>query len=289
LYNNSKQNVNMWNLKATTLCLWLLANGSSAFQPSVVGSSSSCHHRRPNTIALKYAAADASLDDLKVRDIQAELRDLGVDYYDCFDREAMVCRLRDARAGDVAPTTPKAKATTVEKPKTLPDATEILADLRSKSVKDLKLECSRRNLRYATFLEKEDFVQAAWKDMQETCGFSVSGALRPGQATDVTGEQLDQEMTSSDTPILVDVYATWCGPCKMMAPELDKLAAELGKQLRVVKIDSDQHPAWAGRYAIRGLPTTLLMYKGEVVKRVEGAVMKDKLLEMVQPHLLSGQ
>jgi thioredoxin 1 len=138
-------------------------------------------------------------------------------------------------------------------------------------------------------LEKEDFVQAVWKDMQEIFGFSVSGALRPGQATDVTGEQLDQEFTSSDTPILVDVYATWCGPCKMMAPELDKLAAELGKQLRVVKIDSDRHPAWAGRYEVRGLPTTLLIHKGQVAKRVEGAVMKDKLLELVQPYLLLDQ
>lgn len=54
---------------------------------------------------------------------------------------------------------------------------------------------------------------------------------------------------------LIDVYATWCGPCKMMAPQLDEAAAELGDKVRVAKIDSDEYPEWAGRLQVKGLPT----------------------------------
>jgi thioredoxin len=128
-------------------------------------------------------------------------------------------------------------------------------------------------------------VQAIWKDMQEVASFSVSGALRPGKVSDISGEQLDEEMTSHETPILLDVYATWCGPCKMMAPEMEKVAEELGSKCRVAKLDSDHHPEWAGRYKIQGLPTTLLIHKGQVQGRLEGAFMKDKLLELAQQHI----
>ncbi len=166
------------------------------------------------------------------------------------------------------------------------DAKSILADLRSQPLKELKLQCSRRNLRYATFLEKEDFVQAIWKDMQAVASFSVSGVMRPGKVTEISGEQLDQEMTAHDTPILLDVYATWCGHCKMMAPELDKVAEELGKKCRVAKIDSDKYPEWAARYKVQGLPTTLLIHKGQVQGRLEGAFMKDKLLELATPYVV---
>jgi hypothetical protein len=159
---------------------------------------------------MNYASDD--IETLKVREIKAELQDRGVSFVDCFDRESMVCRLRDAREG-TAPTTTASTETTSSTPASpspkveLPDREEIVADLRSKSLKDLKLECSQRSLRYATFLEKEDFVQAVWKDVEEVFGFSVSGALRPGKSSEISGEQLDQEMTDADTstPILLDV------------------------------------------------------------------------------------
>lgn len=70
-----------------------------------------------------------------------------------------------------------------------------------------------------------------------------------------------------------------------MAPELEKVADELGYKCRVAKLDSDQHPAWAGRYEVQGLPTTLLIHKGQVQDRLEGAFTKDKLLELAQPYL----
>lgn len=176
-----------------------------------------CRATTTNT-ALFYAAPE--METMKLREIQAELKDLGVPFGDCFDRDSLLCRLRDAREGKIE-TKPSAAAaaaaasdekasTDSAKPTVQLDADAILADLRSQPLKELKIQCSQRNLRYATFLEKEDFVQAIWKDMQAVASFSVSGALRPGKVSDITGEQLDREISSHETPILLDVYATWC-------------------------------------------------------------------------------
>ena len=228
---------------------------------------------------------------MKLRDIQDELKTRGVPYGDCFDKESLTTRLREAREGKhksknngtIQESAPVSVA--ANPPSTELDSDSILEDLRSRSLKDLKIECSRRNLRYATFLEKEDFVQAIWKDMKSIASFSVSGVLRPGVASEITGAQLDQELTSDTTPILLDVYATWCGPCKMMAPELEKAAQELGSRCRVAKLDSDQHPEWASRYQVQGLPTILLLHNGKVKGKVEGACMKDKLVELAKSHL----
>ena len=71
----------------------------------------------------------------------------------------------------------------------------------------------------------------------------------------------------------------------MMAPEMEKVAAEFGKKVRVAKLDSDQHPTIAGLYKVAGLPTILVIQDGEVKKRVEGAMMKDNLMELVQPYV----
>jgi thioredoxin 1 len=147
------------------------------------------------------------------------------------------------------------------------------------------LQCSRRNIRYCDFAEKEDFVKAVWDDMQEALAFSVTGVVRPGIVAEVTGEQLDQEMSSHDSPILVDVYATWCGPCRMVVPQLEGAAKQLGSKARIVKLDSDKHAAWAGRFQVQGLPTLLLIKNGRLVDRLEGAHMTDGIIEFVHRHL----
>lgn len=231
---------------------------------------------------------------MRLRDIQNELKTMGVPYSDCFDKESLTIRLREAREGKFG-TKPESSSTETTQARTTPtastppidleSASKILQDLRSKSIKELKIECSSRSLRYATFLEKEDFVQAIWNDMKNVASFSVSGVLRPGFVADITGTQLDEELTSDTTPLLLDIYATWCGPCKMMAPELEKAASELGSRCRVAKLDSDKHPQWAARYKVEGLPTILLLHKGQIQARVEGACMKDKLVDLAKPHL----
>jgi thioredoxin 1 len=288
-----------------TLLLPLLGSVDSfsiAPHHTVCRTTQSRNNDRLAKTTLHYAGPDVS--SMKLRDVKAELKEMGVSYSDCFDRESLLCRLQDAREGKVE--TKKSSATaasTDEAAKEAPatetkevstsanttttdlDAESVLTDLRSQPLKELKIQCSQRNMRYATFLEKEDFVQAIWKDMQKVARFSVSGALRPGHASEISGDDLDLELSSHETPILLDVHATWCGPCKMMAPELQKVAEELGSKCRVAKLDSDKYPQWAGRYKVQGLPTTLLIHKGKVQNRIEGAVMKNNLLEMVAPHI----
>lgn len=163
--------------------------------------------------ALYYAATE--VETMKLRDIKDELKGLGVSFGDCFDRDSLLCRLRDAREGKIETKTAndndgsgESSAAPASKPMIELDADSIIKDLRSQPLNELKLQCSKRNLRYFSFLEKEDFVQAIWKDMQAVASFSVSGALRPGTVSDITGEELDQEITSHETPILLDVYAS---------------------------------------------------------------------------------
>jgi thioredoxin 2 len=165
------------------------------------------------------------------------------------------------------------------------DKEEKLAEIRAMSLIELKLQCSRRNIMYYKFSDREDFVQAIWSDMKELFKFSATGMLRPGMVTDITGEQLDQEMTRSDSLILVDVYATWCGPCKMVVPQLEGAAKQLDCKVRVVKLDSDKNAPWAGRYHVQGLPTMLLIKDGLVVDRLEGAHMTESIVQFVSDYL----
>ncbi|WP_047868352.1 thioredoxin [Nocardiopsis sp. RV163] len=95
------------------------------------------------------------------------------------------------------------------------------------------------------------------------------------QVTDAT---FKEEVLSSDKPVLVDFWADWCGPCKQMAPVLDKLAEEHGDKIEVVKINTDQNPETPRSYNVLSLPTMNLYKDGEVVKQIIGAKPK-RLLE----------
>ena len=80
-----------------------------------------------------------------------------------------------------------------------------------------------------------------------------------------------KDIVASETPTLVDFYATWCGPCKTMHPVLDSLKKDMGEKIRILKIDVDKNPAIADIYKIRGVPTFMLFKKGEVLWRESGA------------------
>jgi thioredoxin 1 len=91
------------------------------------------------------------------------------------------------------------------------------------------------------------------------------------QALDVTDATWDETVIKSDTPVLVDFWAEWCGPCKAMGPSVDKLAEELGAELRVVKLDTEGNADTAAKYGVMSIPTFLLIKNGEVVHTMMGA------------------
>ncbi len=89
-------------------------------------------------------------------------------------------------------------------------------------------------------------------------------------------------LTSSDLPVLVDFYATWCGPCQMMSPILEQVNAQLNNQLQVVKIDTDKYPHLASEHQIQALPTLVLFKNGQPVERIEGVVAAEQLIQRLQ-------
>ena len=97
----------------------------------------------------------------------------------------------------------------------------------------------------------------------------------------IAGEDLEATVAGADVPVLVDFYADWCGPCKVMAPVLDALAADRMGALLVAKLDTDQAPQVSAELGIRGIPTLILYREGREVSRQTGAVPRPALEEML--------
>ncbi len=93
------------------------------------------------------------------------------------------------------------------------------------------------------------------------------------------------DVIKSAQPVLVDFHATWCGPCKMMAPELQKFAQKNTGKLRVIKIDIDKNPATAQQFNIQGVPTLILFKESKVLWRQSGAMSSSQISAAVNPHL----
>ena len=93
------------------------------------------------------------------------------------------------------------------------------------------------------------------------------------------------DVISADRLVLVDFYATWCQPCKMMHPVMEQVKAELGDRLRIIKVDVDKHGQTAARYGIRSVPTFMLSRNGQVLWRQIGAMPKAALLSVVTSYL----
>ena len=188
------------------------------------------------------------------------------------------------------------------------DRQSTLTELRNLRVKELKVKLSELHVRWGTMIEKEDMVQALCQAMEQrfeqSKNFSRSGKLIPGTVSDVDESTLIEELgwlesdvkrgvasTASDgasssthSPILLDCYATWCGPCQFMVPFFKEAAAELGPSVRVMKLDSDKYPQICSVLKVGGLPTLIRFDGGDVskeVQRVEGALTKDQILDFV--------
>lgn len=94
-----------------------------------------------------------------------------------------------------------------------------------------------------------------------------------------------QQIINSDEPVLVDFHATWCGPCKQMAPELTRFAREHTGKLRVIKVDVDKNQQAAAQFQVQGVPTLILVKKGKVLWRQSGAMSASQMGQFLNPHL----
>ena len=103
--------------------------------------------------------------------------------------------------------------------------------------------------------------------------------------TQLSDSNFESEVINSQKPILVDFWAEWCGPCKMIAPELEKLAAEKNEQLRIGKLNVDDNRDTAMKYSISSIPTLLLFKNGEIVKKLIGVMSKDKIITEISSFL----
>ncbi|MCC5931685.1 MAG: thioredoxin [Cyclobacteriaceae bacterium] len=90
------------------------------------------------------------------------------------------------------------------------------------------------------------------------------------------------QLIQGSKPILVDFFATWCGPCKMMQPELEEVSKRMGDRVKVVKVDVDKNPVAASKYQVRGVPTLILFQQGKILWRQSGVIRANQLVGIIE-------
>lgn len=123
------------------------------------------------------------------------------------------------------------------------------------------------------------------KDKKPICGKCKAPLPLPGPV-EVNDDDFERIVLKSDIPVLVDFWAPWCGPCRMVGPIVEQIAHEYAGRLVVAKVNTDNNRKTAGDYKIMGIPTLILFNKGKVLERVTGAVPKEHLEGIIRKHLL---
>ena len=104
-------------------------------------------------------------------------------------------------------------------------------------------------------------------------------------ALEITDSNFKEIVLDSDKPVLVDFWATWCGPCRMIAPIIDELHEELSDKAVIGKVDVDSNSESSANYGVRNIPTLLIFKNGEVVDKMVGAVQKSHIIEKLESHM----
>lgn len=102
---------------------------------------------------------------------------------------------------------------------------------------------------------------------------------------EMTDQNFAKEVEQSATPVLVDFWAEWCGPCRALAPTIDQLASDYTGKLKVCKVNIDQNPDTPAQYGVRSIPTLILVKNGKIEERIVGALPKQELQKMIDRHV----
>ena len=127
-------------------------------------------------------------------------------------------------------------------------------------------------------------VPGAKLDQNPKCG-TCRNPLFQGKAVDLDAASFDRHAVKSDLPVVIDFWAAWCGPCRMMTPNFEAAAARLEPRVRLAKLDTEAEPAIAGRYAIRGIPSMIMIKKGREIARTSGAMPTAAIVLWVEQAL----
>jgi len=294
------------------LAAWCLGGGDSWVRVAAPLLRGGGRWGRDEVVARRAAASSAAsadeadvraeVEQLRAREIKQQLEAAGVSTADIFEKDDLADRLVQFRlGGDVGGAPAAAKDEPAESAGEVAAASaggeggeggevvvdaETLERCRAMRVKELRTELGTRDIPWADAFEKEELVQRLARvfanEAASRASFCRSGRILPGAVAHLSGEELEEELQDGSTPLLLDVYATWCGPCQMMAPYFESAAKKLGSRVRVAKIDSDKAPDQASKLRVGGLPTIILFGRdGKEVMRQEGALMEQQLIDMV--------